>query len=166
MQKDIAQLIGTLGDKDGLKRQEARVALEKIGKSAVPSLITALSDAKESVRWEAAKAFTNLKAPTAAEALVKALRDESFEIQWLAAEALIALKREAIVPLLRALLDHSDSGSLQQGAHHVLHALERAHQLGEPSLQVLNALRTLDPEFSVMAASKNALEALSAQKNG
>ena len=162
MQKNIEALIKLLSDKDGMKRRDARLDLEAIGKAAVPFLIKTLAAPKECARWEAAKALGSIKDPSSADALVNALRDGSFEIQWLAAEALIALKQNAIVPLLRSLIDHSDSGSLQQGAHHVLHALEREHLLNMPGLQVLEVLRSLDPEFYVMTAAKNALEALGA----
>lgn len=156
--KKIAGLIDFLRNKDGLKRKKARLALEKIGKAATPFLVEALSDKGEDCRWEAAKALSAIKDPKAAPALVEALMDKIFEIQWLAAEALIALKTAAVPPLLRALIEHSNSINLQQGAHHVLHAFERERLLDKKAIGVLNALRNLDADVWVIPAAQKALE--------
>ena len=156
--KRIAGFIDLLRDKDGLRRQKARFSLEKIGKEATPFLIGALSDRIEHCRWEAAKTLISIKDPQAAPALVEALMDKSFEIQWLAAEALIALRTVSVPPLLKALIEHSDSADLQQGAHHVLHALERERLLDERTVKVLDALRSLDADVWVITAAQKALK--------
>ncbi len=44
-------------------------------------------------------------------------------IRWLAAEGLIGLGEAGLRPLLEALVHHSDSAWLREGAHHVLKAL-------------------------------------------
>lgn len=100
----IRLLIAQLGTKDGEVRQRARQSLVAIGKPAVPLLIEALSNHDAQVRWEAVKTIGEIRAPIAAAALVETLEDEEFDVRWLAAEALIALGREAVVPLLKALL--------------------------------------------------------------
>jgi len=156
--KKIENLIDVLKNKDGMKRRKARFALEKIGKAATPYLIETLSDKIEACRWEAAKTLITIKDPKAAAALVKVLVDKNFEIQWLAAEALIALKTAAVSPILEALIKHSDSIAMQQGAHHVLHAFEREHLLDKPVIEVLDSLRNLETDIWVIPAAKKALE--------
>jgi len=157
-EKKIASLIDLLKNKDGMNRRKARLVLEKKGKAATPYLIEALSDKIEACRWEAAKTLITIKDPEAASALVESLMDKSFEIQWLAAEALIALKTAAVSPILQALIKHSDSINMQQGAHHVLHALEREHLLDKPVIEVLDALRNLGTDIWVIPAAQKALK--------
>ena len=86
--------------------------------------------------------------------------DSSFEVQWLAAEALIALKEQAIVPILRALIDNYDSAYIRQGAHHILHALEREHLLDDYTLAALDEVREFEPEDAYPTKAKRALEYL------
>ncbi|MFH2056037.1 MAG: HEAT repeat domain-containing protein, partial [bacterium] len=155
-------LIAQLALKDGMVRREARHELEKLGNEASPLLAQALGDQHENVRWEAAKALANIKDPATAPALVKALMDERFEVQWLAAEALIALGPDAVVPILGELTASYGSLYLRQGAHHVLHALERKHLL-EPRVQrVVDELRSLEPLEPFPMTAKRALESLTA----
>jgi hypothetical protein len=162
---EIEKLIISLQNKDGLKRQKARRALLEMGKSATPSLIKALAHPAARVRWEAAKTLGSLKDPEAAPALVQALMDKSSEVQWLAAEGLIALKKAALKSLLSALIDRPQSIDLQsydlrQGAHHVLHALERENLLNEKTLDLLNEIRCPEPELSIPIVAEAALASL------
>jgi len=158
----IKNLIAMLGEKDGLKRRETRFELEKIGRIATPYLIEALHNTDHTVRWEAAKALGTVKDPEAGPALVEALMDESFEVQWLAAEALIALKEQAIVPILRALVSNYESEYIRQGAHHVLHALERENLLDDYSLDALDEVRDIGPKEPYPLKAKRALDKLTA----
>ena len=119
----INSLVAELGDGDGLVRERARLTLVYIGEPAVASLIEALTDSRQSVRWEAAKALSDIADPAAAPALVVALEDRVFDIRWLAAKGLIAIGYKSIVPLLKALIGRPDSVWLRQGAHHVLKEL-------------------------------------------
>lgn len=160
--EEVIRLVGQLYERDGMKRRQARVALEQMGRAATPYLIDALDDDNASVRWEAAKALVTIADPDAARALVHGLLDESFEVQWLAAEGLIALKREALVPLLRVLM-RINSDKLRQGAHHVLHALEREGLLREKELKLLNGLRDIDSDVESYLMAKDALEAIEAE---
>lgn len=117
-----ASLMNMLADKDGMVRQNARVELVKRGKSAVAPLIEALRNAKsDQVRWEAAKALGAVVDTESIPALVGALSDENSDVSWLAAEALKKFGKSAWSSLFHALVEGGrNSGSLYQGAHHVL----------------------------------------------
>jgi len=155
----ISSLMSRLRDKDGQVREKARLSLVYIGEPAVAPLIDALSDRRKNLRWEAARALSDIASSTAVPALVTALQDKDFDVRWLAAQGLIAIGCEAVVPLLEALLEYSDSVWLRQGAHHVLHDLEddELEKILEP---VMAALESLDPEVEVPLAAKVALYSL------
>ena len=158
----VPELVAALGSKRGLERQAARLSLVKIGEPAGPALIEALTDENKHRRWEAAKALGAICSPQAAPALVDALVDESTKVRWLAAEALIALERAALQPLLKALTVDFDSIWLRNGAHHVLHGLERSGQLRAAEVELLDALRDIEPESTVPFLAQSALAALDA----
>jgi HEAT repeat protein len=164
--KQIEQLVASLSNDDGLKRQDARRRLVHIGSPAVPSLISALKDKKHRVRWEAAKALVSIRDPQAAPALVEALMDENFEIQWLAAEGLIELGHDAVKALLEALMLHYESVYLRQGAHHVLYELEREKLLNEQETAVIDELRSIEPSHPFPAVARTALAAMTRGSNG
>jgi len=121
MGKDLGPLMAKLASEDGGIRTEARGALVALGKPAVSSLAKALKNSGSSqVRWEAAKALGEIRAPRSIPILVKALEDADSDVAWLAADALSALKKKAWPELLRALLKAAPhSESLRRGAHHV-----------------------------------------------
>jgi HEAT repeat protein len=161
----ISALVTDLGSKDGLVRVRARLSLVAIGAQAVGPLVKALATKKQWIRWEAAKALGQIGSPAAAKALVRALEDEMFDIRWLAAEGLVVMGREALVPLLHALVERSDSEWLREGAHHVLHDLAR----GRPDLRdilqpVLAALEDIEPSLEVPVAAEIALNKLIGRK--
>jgi HEAT repeat protein len=161
---EIAELLDSLASKDGIIRQHAREKLENIGKPAVMTLIVALDDHRDQVRWEAAKTLVVIADHRAAPALVKHLQDEDFDVRWLAAEALIALQEEALPTLLGELELHSNSIRLREGAHHVLKKLKN-EQVALIVKPVLEALNKLEPELTVPVAVKTALYALQHQLN-
>jgi hypothetical protein len=156
----IETLVGQLQSKKWVERQRARIALEQIGRRAAPRLIELLSNRNKRVRWEACKALGHIKYPAAAAPLVSALTDDSMEVRWLAAEGLIALEEKALVPLLQTLEVDFESPFLRQGAHHVLHALERKRRLNEKTLAVLDTIRFLEPKTEVAVAARMALDSL------
>lgn len=158
--KTITELLADFESEDGLVREHAREEVVNRGSKATPDLVAALSNKEHQVRWEAAKSLIRIQDPKAAPALVDALEDSSFEVQWLAAEALIQLKRDAIVPILKALTKRYESQYLRAGAHHVLHALEREDLLDDLTLPVLDELRSLTPTEPYPMAARNALEQL------
>jgi len=135
----ISLLIAKLAARDGLERESARWSLVDIGSPAVAGLIELLEALDEQVRWEAAKALAAMADPAAADALVKTLEDKVFDVRWLAAEGLINLGREGLIPLLKALIERSDSPWLRDAAHHVLHdlAVGELEDLLEPIMDSL-----------------------------
>ncbi len=156
----ITELISELDDDDGLKRAHAREELVLYVPACVPYLIKALSHQHEHVRWEAAKALQVIRDPAAATALVEMLNDEVEDVRWAAAEALVPLKKEAILPLMEALVEHCDSVNFRTVTHYVLRNLEKKHLLNEPVEKVYQALGEIEPEFSVPWAVEKALEEL------
>jgi HEAT repeat protein len=161
----ISSLIADLGSKDGIVRVRARKSLVAIGKPSVDPLVEALASKKKLVRWEAAKAIGQIGNPTATLALVRALEDEMFDVRWLAAEALITVGKEALVPLLKALIKDLDSIWLREGAHHVFHDLARGKSDLRGVLQpVLAALEDIEPVLEVPLAAKEALNKLARKK--
>jgi HEAT repeat protein len=156
---DVSELVTKLGSRDGMERQHAREALVALGEPAIGPLIAALSAERDLVRWEAAKAFTDLRAPGAAPALVKTLADKDGDVRWLATEALIGLGAVALVPLFEALMAGADSAELREGAHHVLHALNHG-ELGEIVGPLLTTLEHYEPELAVPLSAEEALARL------
>ena len=143
-----------------MQRQAARMALVEQGISAVPFLGEALANPERRVRWEAAKAFVDIKEPSAAPLLVSALRDRCSDVRWLAAVALIVLGPVALDPLLKALVMYNDDYRFCQAAHHVLSGLNRMNLLDEKSLQVLRHLYKSDSYLTVPVLAHRARNAL------
>jgi HEAT repeat protein len=155
----IKSLIDSLCSRDGAVRHKARETLTIIGKEAVRQLIPLLKDPEDDVRWEAAKALADIADARAASALAATLEDRNFGVRWLAAEGLIAIGRDALVPLLKALIKRSDSVWLREGAHHVLHDLSKKGLKGLLT-PVLAALEGVDPEIEVHGPVLKALQGL------
>jgi len=152
-------LMAALASRDPATRRHARHALVRLGEGAVPSLIKALHDRRDQVRWEAAKTLVDIASPAAAPALVTTLRDQESGIRWLAAEALIALGPDGLEPVLQGLVAHSSSAFMREGAHHVLHELA-----GGPFdtlvLPVLTALDGPSPQDRAPVSANESIEAL------
>lgn len=72
-------------------------------------------------REEAIGYLESHREPEVIAALIALLETDDAGVRWKAAEALAKMGRSALVPLLRALLDKSDSRWLVEGASHVLH---------------------------------------------
>lgn len=155
----IVSLIADLTSDDGVVRVKARYGLVSSGGEAVKPLIRALADPNQWVRWEAAKALGQIGNPEATHALVKALEDRMFDVRWLAAQGLINIGTEAIIPILKALIERADSTWMREGAHHVLHDLAQG-ELKEVLLPVLAALEDVDSSVEVPFVAKAALSKL------
>lgn len=160
----IDSLITDLGSRDGFVRQDARIALIRMGEPAVPSLIKALGNRTEPTHWEAAKALSLIGDLRSVQALVRTLEDNEFGVRWLAAEGLIAVGYCSLAPLLQALIDRPESVRLREGAHHVLHDLVSRHLIERVSREqvkpVLAALNGIEPTVEVPLAAHKALDAL------
>jgi len=155
----IKSLIADLASKDGVVRVKARQQLVAYKKQSVAPLIRTLSNKNDWVRWEAAKALSQIGNQKAIKALIESLTDEKFEVRWLAAEGLIRIGRKAIVPLLETLVNHSDSYSLREGIHHVLHDMNTG-KITKVLRPVLVALEGPEPSLEVPLVAKAALDTL------
>jgi HEAT repeat protein len=156
----IPKLIAALASSSPVARKKAREALVALGRPAVPALIQLLSHRQRHVQWEAAKALGAIADPIAAFALVNALKDRDGDVRWLAAEGLAALGRDALQPLLAALIERSESDWLYKGAHHVCHALVKEKGLAPILRPLLAALEEHEPELVAPAAAYAALSRL------
>ena len=164
---EVGARVADLANDDGSVRKAARVALVRIGHPAVGALVAALADPRRQVRWEAAMTLEWIADPDAAPALAGALRDRDFSVRWLAAKGVVALGPAGLVPLLQALVAHSDSYALRESAQHVLHDLSnrggrRVRALLKP---LLAALDDIEPVVEVPPAATAVLRALSRSRS-
>jgi HEAT repeat protein len=159
IQDTIRPLIHALSGRDPLPPWSARHALEAIGPAASPSLIETLHSPDVDARWEAAKALSAIADPASVPALVRALEDDDGSIRWLAAEGLGHIGYPAVAPILHALIEHSGSAWLRDGARHVLRG-NLTDDLVLALRPVLSALHGPSPEIAVMPAASNALRML------
>jgi HEAT repeat protein len=163
-QEEIKNYLDELEADDIEARNIARRQLASIGPEAVPELIKQLKTDRQRCRWEAAKILGEIQDKAAVDALVEALMDDSLNVHWAATESLIKYEEDAILPLLEGLTRHFDSMRFRQGAFHILHVLERSHQLNPKVQGVLDALRDIEPAASVPWAAERAIEHLKYQK--
>lgn len=160
MENKIDELLADFTCEDVIKCQKARRLLVSMGSDAIPHLVKGLSNKRHWVRWEAAKALGQIGDAAAAKALVSALEDNEFDVHWLAAEALINIGLKSLEPLLETLADHGDkSVFLRQGAHHVLHDINRG-KFDDVIKPVMSALDNTAPSIEILQVAKNALDAL------
>lgn len=156
----IRNLITTLTGKNGPARKRAREQLVEIGQPAVSSLLPLLSDKQTYVRWEAAKALSEIGDLGAAPALVKALEDDDPGIRWMAAEGLVRVEQAGLPPLLEALMEHGESSRLREGANHVLKILAKNEKLPPQAESVLHALHGAGSASEIPRTAKIALETM------
>ena len=157
---DISSLVSLLASKDGVKRSKARAALVEIGRPAVDSLVSALKDRNQTVRWESAKALGQIRDPKSIDALVAALRDKLFDVRWLAAEALIGIGDKSVKPLLQTLIDCPESEELREGAHHVFHDLVTS-QYRDALKPVITSMEDITFTLDIPIRAKKALKSIS-----
>jgi len=121
----IETLIKDLMSDDGVVRNKARLELVEMGECTIDFLAELVNNSNDRVRWEAIKAMGEIKSTFAIPLLIDALEDEVSSVRWLVAEGLIALKNEGIRAILETLIERKESYLLRQGAHHVLHDLNK-----------------------------------------
>lgn len=155
----VASLIATLATEDGIARVKARRQLVAYRARAVAPLVATLSDKRHWVRWEAAKALSQIGNQESIQALLDALSDKEFDVRWLAAEGLIRIGRKAVVPILSVLAGDPDSRWVREGIHHVLHDMKK-RELGQVLRPILAALEGSEPTLEVPLAARAALNAL------
>ncbi len=165
--RQINETAKALGLPEKTKRTEARRSLEAAGKRSALILIEALLNGNRLARREAAEALAAIHEPTTAKALVMALEDEDHDVRWAAMKALIALDQEAVEPLLEALMKGFGSVRLREGAKHILNSLKKDSCLEQPLVDVLEALKGIEPAVTVPWAAQTAWEILyGPQKKG
>jgi HEAT repeat protein len=157
--EEIAALVAKLGDKDGLVRETARLALIDFGQSAVPALVRLLGDKREQVRWEAVNALSEIADPSSARALVKCLEDKVFDVRWLAAQALIKIGEEGLIPALKAIIVNPEPDWLWEGVRHIVHDLAKGN-LESPLAALKAAFDDVDYRMKVPLEARKALDRL------
>ena len=159
--QNIDALIAAMTDDHGLTRLKARQALVAMKQDAVAPLAKALQHPEWRIRWGAAKALGQIGDPSVAVALIKSLEDEHPGIRWLAAEALIALRLAGLKAVLEALVHHSDSLWLREGAHHIIHDIaEKDPDLSHMLAPVAAALDDIEPVIEAPPTAQAALRQL------
>ncbi len=156
---ELRRMVADLTCDDVVKCQKARRALVSMGEDAVEPLVQALHDKRRFVRWEAAKALSQIASPSSTQVLVATLEDEDFDLRWLAAEGLVRIGQSSVVPLLHALLTRPESVRLREGAHHVLFDMEIG-PLSDVLKPVVSALGDPEPKVTLPIAVRSALEKL------
>ncbi|MCH5373341.1 MAG: HEAT repeat domain-containing protein, partial [Planctomycetes bacterium] len=139
----------------------ARRKICTMGREVVPTMIDCLGSKDHHLRWEATKCLAHLPDPAAAPALVKELVDPASDVRWVSGQALIALGDDALVPVLRSLVERRTTNTyeLYQGACHVLRELAaRGH--AELLTPVIEACRQLQPQIAVAIEAEKALQKL------
>ncbi|MGB7538587.1 MAG: HEAT repeat domain-containing protein [Anaerolineales bacterium] len=151
-------LAGGLSDSNSRKRGEAREKLLKLGRAAVPALLSSLQDANANVRWQAAKALSLLHDPGTTTDLMNAMEDDDFGVRWLAAEGLIAMGPASLEVLVQGLISCFDSIRIREGSRHVLRVLVDNGYTDESIEKLLHALQGLGPSEEVAWAAEAARE--------
>jgi len=164
----LGPLLQDLKSNKGTSRLRARETLAAIGEPALEALVGMLADPEPRLRWEAAKALTEVPEPGAIPGLIELLGDRRSEIGWLAAVALIALGNRSVPHVLEALTQHADSKGFRRGGHHILKDLSARNSVLAEILQpVLEVLDDLSPDAGIIAARAGAaLKSLRALHGG
>ena len=161
--RSLEELIARLGHQDGRMRQRARETLAVIGEPAVPALVALLESPDVRLRWEAAKALTEIPDPAAIPGLIALLADPKSDIRWLASLALINMGNRSVLHVLQALTEHAESKSFRDASHHVLHDLSQRNKVLRDILKpVLSVLGAIDPVEAVSSRAEIALHELRA----
>ncbi len=146
-----------LADKDDCKRQEARQALVRIGRAAVPVLVKALEHPQASVRRLAAETVGSIKPPAedAVPALIARLRDSNPQVRAACLEALrqIGEPKEQVIDAIMSAMD-DESPSVRETAVNNLRRMGRDAIKATPRLL---KLKYSDSDERVREAAGNAL---------
>jgi hypothetical protein len=159
--EEIESLIARLHSENPAERERVRMSLVSAGVAAIVPLMRLLKDSNQHVRWEAAKALSEIAEPAIAPVLIDSLEDQDNDVRWLAAEALANLGQEGVRATLGALLNRGDSIWICNGAHHVLSESYKLPRDWRAVLApVLKALETSEPAVAAPPAALTALHAL------
>jgi hypothetical protein len=145
-----------LRDLNSRKRGETREKILRFGRAALPVLLSSLEDTSANVRWQAAKALSQMHDPETAADLVNAMEDDDFGVRWLAAKGLIAMGPVCLEPLLWGLKECFDSMRIREGARHVLHVLADNGHTDDTIEKLLHVLQGFEPPTEVAWAAEAA----------
>jgi HEAT repeat protein len=159
IEESIKTLIGDLISQDDLVRVKARKQLVAYRSRSVAPLVNELSSKNGQMRWEAAKALSQIGSPASTDALIKALEDPIFDVRWLAAAGLTKIGRKTIVPILEALEARPDSRWLLDGIHHILHDMNKGN-LSALLKPVMAAMEGPEPSLEVPLKAREALKSM------
>ena len=161
----VEALGDALGDPDAGVRQQATIALAKIGAPAIDSLIAATQDPDKDVRQFAAKALGQIGDPRGVAGLVIALHDVQMDVRSQAAFALSRIGAPAVEALGNALQDpdanvRANAARIlgQIGDPRALPALERVAQSDRGTARVTGSL------INVAEAAQQAVEKIKSKK--
>lgn len=159
----IKSLIDDLTNERELRRDRVRRLLSALNTKALPALIKGLKSHNHTLKEESARVLGTIKYREAAEALISALEDDIFDVRWLAGEGLISIGDAALEPVFSALTKRSDSTSIREGLHRVLHGMYRESDqaLIKP---ILLALEDSGSRLEVPLAAETALNSLRTSK--
>jgi len=157
--RTIARLLNELAEVNITTRQRARNALVAMGEPALPLMLDRLATGNFLVRWEITKALAEMRLPGSVPGLIRALEDDEQDVRWMAAVALAAIGRDALAPLIEAMVERLSSLFLRQGVHHVL-SIYRDPELHDPLLELRDALGPMEDDEGIIPATENALRAL------
>jgi len=104
----IQPLIEALADFDKSVREQATLALSRIGKAAIEPLAEAMKEPKWQTRYRAAEALGKIADEKAVKPLIKGLRDNRDHVRYMAAKGLKELgDSDAIEPMIILLKDEN-----------------------------------------------------------
>ncbi|EMI52897.1 HEAT repeat domain-containing protein [Rhodopirellula sallentina] len=157
----IDNWVADLASDDGVIREQARNRLvAKRGPDVVRALVGELVDPRKRVRWEAAKALTEIGDPVAALPLVHAMTDSDDEVAWLAAEGIASLGDVGLSAALSGIAKDCKSLEYCKVAHHCLKGFRKLDLHEEIIAPVMSALEGFEPKLSAPVAAYRALREL------
>lgn len=105
----VVELTSILNEGTIYERGEALDILDRIGDSScLPSILNALHDPDDSIRWRAAEYLRRVAEPTTFLAQLEALHDSSKNVRWRAADGLGRIGDSRAVPELLGALSDSE----------------------------------------------------------
>ncbi|WP_442509488.1 HEAT repeat domain-containing protein [Novipirellula sp. SH528] len=158
---EINAAIQQLASDDGVTREKARNALVAAeSRDVTEALIAELVDYRHQVRWEAAKALSQIGDSIAALPLVHAMDDDDHDVAWVAAEGVAEMGEVGLQAVLSGLTRSSRSGSFYKVAHHALKEIRKHGKHRDVVAKVMEALEGVEPRLSAPIAAYRALQVL------
>ncbi|TWU20281.1 hypothetical protein Pla52o_47990 [Novipirellula galeiformis] len=158
---EIKLAVKQLASADGVDREKARQSLvDANSHEVIQAVIAELVDPRRQVRWEAAKALSQIAEPIAALPLVHAMDDEDHDVAWVAAEGVAEMGEAGLEAVLSGLTRSSRSGSFYKVAHHALKQIRKHGRHRQLIATVMESLEGVEPRLSAPIAAYHALQQL------